>query len=206
MNENMKRLIKSAEAIPDFRRPWGHLLHKLSDILVISFCAIICGAQTYNDLEVFGKAKEIWLSNYLSLKNGIPNADTFERIFEMLDPNIVAKKLRWILGSEEIAGKIIAFDGKTMRASRSEDNRGFHVLSAFLTDDQIVLGEITCDEKSNEITAIPKLLDEINVEKSIITIDAMGCQTDIASKIVQKKADYCLALKGNQSSIHDDVR
>lgn len=206
MNKNMKKLIESAESIPDFRRPWGHLLYKLSDILVISFCAIICGAQTYNDLEVFGKAKEVWLSNYLSLLNGIPNADTFERVFENLDPNIVAKKLRWILESEEIAGRIIAFDGKTMRGSKSEDKRGLHILSAFLTDDQIVLGEITCDEKSNEITAISELLDEINVEKSIVTIDAMGAQTKIAEKIIAKKADYCLALKGNQSSIHDDVR
>jgi len=206
MNNNMKKLIKSAESVTDFRRPWGHLLHKLSDILVISFCAIICGAQTYCDLEVFGKAKKFWLSNYLSLPNGIPNADTFERIFEMLDPNVVAKKMRWILQTEEVAGKIIAFDGKTMRGSKSEDNRGFHVLSAFLTDDQIVLGEITCDEKSNEITAIPELLDTINVEKSIVTIDAMGTQTKIAKKIISKKADYCLALKGNQSSIHDDVR
>lgn len=206
MNKNMKKLIKSTESVPDFRRPWGHLLHKLSDVLVISFCAIICGAQTYCDLEVFGNAKKVWLSNYLSLPNGIPNADTFERIFEMLDPNVVAKKMRWILQSDEIAGKIIAFDGKTIRGSKREDNRGFHVLSAFLTDDQIVLGEITCEEKSNEITAIPELLDTINVEKSIVTIDAMGTQTKIAEKIVAKKADYCLALKGNQSNIHDDVR
>ena len=206
MNNNIKKLIKSAESVPDFRRPWGHLLHKLSDILVISFCAIICGAQTYSDLEVFGKAKKVWLSNYLDLPNGIPNADTFERVFEMIDPNIVSKKLRWVLQSDEIAGKIIAFDGKTMRGSKSEDNCGVHILSAFLTDDQIVLGEITCDEKSNEITAIPELVDIINVEKSIITIDAMGAQTKIAEKIIAKKADYCLALKGNQSNIHDDVR
>ena len=206
MNKNMKKLIQSAESVPDFRRPWGNLLHKLSDILVIAFCAIICGAQTYHDLEVFGKAKEIWLSNYLLLPNGIPNADTFERIFEMLDPNIVSKELRWILKSDEIAGKIIAFDGKTMRGSKGENSCGFHVLSAFLTDAQIVLGEVTCDEKSNEITAIPELLDTINVEGSIVTIDAMGTQTKIASKIIAKKADYCLALKGNQSSIHDDVK
>ncbi len=206
MNENMKKLIKSANSVPDFRRPWGHLLHKLSDILIISFCAIICGAQTYRDLEMFGNAKRDWLSLYLPLPNGIPNADTFERIFELLDPSVVAKNMRWILKTEEIAGKIIAFDGKTMRGSRSENNRGFHVLSAFLTDEQIVLGEITCDEKSNEITAIPELLDTINVEKSIVTIDAMGTQTKIAEKIISKNADYCLALKGNQSSIHEDVR
>lgn len=206
MNKNIKKLIQSAESVPDSRRPWGHLLHKLSDILVIAFCAIICGAQTYRDLEMFGNAKKIWLSNYLSLPNGIPNADTFERVFEMLNPTIVAKKMRWILQADEIAGKIIAFDGKTMRGSKSEDNRGFHILSAFLTDDQIVLGEITCNEKSNEITAIPELLDAINVEKSIVTIDAMGTQTKIAEKIIAQKADYCLALKGNQTNIHDDVR
>ena len=202
----MKRLIKSAETVPDTRRPWGHLLHKLSDILVIAFCAIICGAQTYNDLEIFGNAKKMWLSNYLSLPNGIPNADTFERIFEMLDPSVVSSKMRWLLQSEEVAGKIIAFDGKTMRGSRRECDRGIHILSAFLTDAQIVLGEMMCDEKSNEITAIPELLEMINVEKAIVTIDAMGTQTKIAEKIMAQKADYCLALKGNQSSIHDDVR
>lgn len=202
----MKKLVKSACLVPDTRRQWGHLLHKLSDILVIAFCAIICGAQTYHDIELFGKAKEIWLSTYLVLPNGIPNADTFERIFEMLDPKIVAEKMRWILQSEEVAGKIIAFDGKTMRASGNGEHRAIHTLSAFLTDAQTVIGEIICDEKSNEITAIPELLDQVNVENSIITIDAMGTQKKIAEKIVAKKADYCLSLKGNQSNLHDDVR
>ena len=202
----MKKLIKSAQTVPDTRRQWGHLLHKLSDVLVIAFCVVICGAKTYRDLELFGNAKKVWLSNYLSLPNGIPNADTFERIFEMLDPNIVASKMRWFLQSEDVAGKIIAFDGKTMRGSKREESRGIHVLSAFLTDDQIVMGEIMCNEKSNEITAIPQLLDMMNVEKAVITIDAMGTQTKIAEKITQRNADYCLALKGNQSGIHDDVR
>ena len=206
MNKNLKRLIKSAESVPDTRRQWGHLLHKLSDILVIAFCAIICGAQTYRDIELFGRAKELWLSNYLSLTNGIPNADTFERIFEMLDPKLVAQKMRWILQSEEVAGKIIAFDGKTMRSSANDEHRAFHTLSAFLTDAQIVIGEIACEEKSNEITAIPELLDIIHIENAIITIDAMGTQTKIAEAIVEKKADYCLSLKGNQSNLHDDVR
>lgn len=206
MNKNIIRLIKSAESVPDSRRQWGHLLHKLSDILVVAFCAIICGAQTYHDLEIFGNAKKLWLSNYLELPNGIPNADTFERIFEMLDSKIVAEKLRWLLKSDEIAGKIIAFDGKTMRGSKDENSRALHVLSAFLTDAQIVIGEVACDEKSNEITAIPELLDIINVEKSIVTIDAMGTQTKIAEKIIAGKADYCLALKGNQSNLHDDIR
>ncbi|MDR0917536.1 MAG: ISAs1 family transposase [Oscillospiraceae bacterium] len=142
----------------------------------------------------------------MTLPNGIPNADTFERIFETISPTILANSMRWMLSSDEIAGKIVAFDGKSMRGSASDEHRGFHVLSAFLTDAQIVLGEITCEEKSNEITAIPELLDMLNVEKSIITIDAMGTQTKIAEKIIAKKADYCLALKGNHSSLHDDVR
>jgi len=119
MNENMKKLIKSAEAVPDFRRPWGNLLHKLSDILVISFCAIICGAQTYKDLEVFGNAKKDWLSLYLSLKNGIPNADTFERIFEMIDPTTLGKNMRWLLQSEEVAGKINKNTRKRTRKNRT---------------------------------------------------------------------------------------
>ena len=202
----MKRLIKSAESVPDQRRAWGHLLHKLSDILVIAFCAIICGAQSYRDLEIFGHAKKMWLSNYLALPNGIPNADTFERIFETFSPAVVASKMRWLLQSEEIAGRIIAFDGKAMCGSKREGSCMVHVISAFLTDMQTVLGEVTCDEKSNEITAIPELLEMINVEKAIVTIDAMGTQTKIAEQIVAQKADYCLALKGNQSNIHEDVR
>jgi predicted transposase YbfD/YdcC len=114
--------------------------------------------------------------------------------------------MRWLLQADEVAGKIIAFDGKTMRGSRSDEHRAFHTLSAFLTEAQIVIGEITCEEKSNEITAIPELLDMIHVEKSIITIDALGTQTKIAETIIAKKADYCLALKGNQANLHDDVQ
>lgn len=206
MNKNVKRLVKAARMVPDPRRQWGHILHNMTDILVIAFCAIICGAQTYQDLELFGRAKQIWLSNYLSLKNGIPNADTFERIFEMLDPQVVGKRMRWILQSEEVAGKIIAFDGKTMRGSAKGERRSFHMLSAYLVDNQTVIGEVMCDEKSNEITAIPELLGELEVKNAIITIDAMGTQTKIAEEIIERKADYCLALKGNQSSLHDDVR
>jgi len=114
--------------------------------------------------------------------------------------------MRWLLLSEEVSGRIIAFDGKTMRGSRCENTQGLHILSAFLTDSQIVIGEITRDEKRNESTAIPELLNMINAEKAIITIDAMGTQTKIAEKIIAKKADYCLALKGNHSELRDDVQ
>jgi len=171
-------------------------LHKLSDILVIAFCAIICGVQTSRDLEIFDNAKKSGSPIICRCRTAFQNTDTFERIFEMLNPNIVAEKMRWLLQSDEIAGKIIAFDGKTMRGSKREEGRGAHVLSAFLTDAQIVMGEIACDEKSNEITAIPELLDIINVEKSIVTIDAMGTQTKIAEKIISKKRITVLRSRG----------
>ena len=202
----MKRLIKAVQLIEDPRRQWGNLRHKLSDILVVAFCAIICGAQTYDDLALFGRARKTWLCMYLPLPNSIPSADTFERIFELLEPKMVAKRLRKVLMSDEIVGKIIAFDGKTMRGSKCAGHRGYHVLSAFLVDDQTVLGEDIVDEKTDEITAIPLLLDEINVKGATVTIDALGTQTDLAEKIVEKGADYVLALKRNHSDLHDDVR
>ena len=206
MNNNVTKLVRAAKAIEDPRRQSGCFRHRLSDIIVIAFCAILCGAQTYDDLEVFGKSRYTWLSVFLDLPNGIPSADTFERVFEVLDPKMLVKRLRRIFSSEEIAGKIIAFDGKTIRGSKRNGNHAYHVLSAFLTDDQIVIGEEIVDEKSNEIIAIPELLDEINVTGATVTIDAMGAQTEIAEKIIAKGADYVLTLKGNQGSLHNSVR
>jgi predicted transposase YbfD/YdcC len=206
MKNNMQKLIKAAKRIQDPRRQWGNLRHKLADILVISFCAIICGAQTYNDLALFGEARKMWFSWFLELPNDIPSADTFERVYELLDAQVVAKRLRDIFSSDDVLGKIIAFDGKTMCGSKSADHRAFHVLSAFLTDNQVVIGEEIVDEKSNEITAIPELLDSINITGATVTIDAMGTQTKIARKIIDKGADYVLALKGNHGDLHDDVR
>jgi len=206
MNENMKLLIQSAGRTPDPRCQTRNFRHKLCDILVIAFCAIICGAESYADLELFGKFRQLWLSMYLELPNGIPNADTFQRVFEIVDSAAVAKALRKILTPEDFVARVVAFDGKTQRSSKKGKRRAWHTLSAYLTDAQIVLGEVICDEKSNEITAIPELLDTLNVEKAIVTIDAMGAQTKIAEKIVEKKADYVLALKGNQADLFDDVR
>jgi len=206
MKNNMQKLIKAAKQVEDPRRQWGNLRHKLVDILVIAFCAIICSAQTYNDLALFGEARKMWFSWFLELPNAIPSADTFERVFELLDPQMIAKRLRDIFSCEDMLGKIVAFDGKTMRGSKSVDHRAFHVLSAFLTDNQVVIGEEIVDEKSNEIAAIPQLLDSINITGATITIDAIGTQTKIADNIIEKGADYVLALKGNHSDLHDDVR
>jgi len=204
--KNIYKLVKATTMIPEIRRKSGNYRHSLVSILVIAFCAIICGAQTYDELEEFGECKYTWLSLFLDLPNGIPSADTFQRVFELLDPDVVAKRLRKIFSDKEVVNKIIAFDGKTMRGSKNEKHRAFHVLSAFLVDDQIVIGEEIVDEKSNEITAIPELLDEINVRGATVTIDAMGCQKEIASKIIEKGADYVLAIKGNQGSLHDSVK
>ena len=206
MNRNVTKLVRAAKAIEDPRRQTGCFRHRLVDIIVIAFCAILCGAQSYDDLEVFGKARYTWLSVFLELPNGIPSADTFERVFELLDPQKVVKRLRRIFSCDEIVGKIIAFDGKTIRGSKRNGYRAYHVLSAFLTDDQIVIGEEIVDEKSNEITAIPELLGEINVKGATVTIDAMGAQKEIAEKIIEEGADYVLALKRNKSSLHDSVR
>jgi predicted transposase YbfD/YdcC len=206
MKMNIQELIEATKQIDDPRRPWGNLRHKLSDVLVIAFCAIICGAQTYDELALFGKARYTWLSWFLNLPNKTPSADTFQRVFEVLDPHVVAKKLRKIFADEELVEKIIAFDGKTMRGSKNDKHSAVHVLSAFLTDDQIVIGEEIVDKKSNEITAIPQLLDEINVKGATVTIDAMGCQTEIAEKIIAKGAHYVLALKGNQGTLHGVVK
>jgi len=203
---NMEKLIKAAEKVHDPRRQWGNLRHKLPDILVIVFCAILCGAQTYDDLELFGKAKKDWLSWFLELRNPTPSADTFARIFQLIDPKTFAKSLRNVLKSEELYGKIIAFDGKTMRGSGYDGQRAFQMLTAFLVDGQIVIGEEEIDDKSNEITAIPELLDQINVKGTTVTIDAIGTQANIAEKIIEKEADYVLALKKNHPDLYEDVK
>ena len=203
--KTIEKLICATEKIEDPRRQWGNIRHKLSDILIIAFSAIICGAQTYDDLELFGKARADWFSWFLELKNATPSADTFARIFEILDPKIIAKSLRRIIEAEEIYGKIIAFDGKTIRGSKSDETRGFQVLSAFLVDGQIVMGEEIIDENSNEITAIPDLLDQLQVQGATVTIDAAGTQTKIAEKIVEKEANYVLALKKNHPDLYEDV-
>jgi predicted transposase YbfD/YdcC len=206
MKNTMQKLIKSINQIKDPRRQWGNLRHKLVDILVIAFCAILCGAQTYDDLELFGKARKGWLSCFLELPNSIPSADTFERVFELIDPKMFARSLRRILTSQEMFGKIVAFDGKTIRGSKCMNQRAFHVLSLFLVDGQVVLGEEIVDEKTNEITAIPELLDEINVQGASVTIDAMGTQKSIAKKIIEKEANYVLTLKENHPNLYDDVK
>ena len=184
-------------------------LHKLLDILVIAICAIIAGADNWEDVEEFGKARIEWFQSFLELPNSIPSHDTFTRVFARLDPEqFQACFLRWIAAvSEVISGQVIAIDGKVLRRSHDKgiDKAAIDMVSAWASANHLVLGQVKVDEKSNEITAIPQLLAALEVSGCIVTIDAMGCQTEIAEKIIEREADYVLGLKENQGHLYVDV-
>jgi predicted transposase YbfD/YdcC len=203
---NIHTLVENVQNLKDPRRPYGYFQHKLESIVVISLCATISGAEDFEDIEQFGNARRDWLETFLDLSNGIPGKDTFRRLFERLDPAGLATCLYTWLEQRDCAGKTVNIDGKTMRGSGNTLHKAYHVVTAWVSENHITLGEIVVDEKSNEITAIPVLLDTLDIEGAVVTADALACQTDIARKIVDKKAGYCLALKGNQGSLHDDVR
>ena len=184
--------------------------HLLLDILVIGICAVICGADDWVALEKFGKAKRKWFSSFLELPNGIPSHDTFQRVFARLGPQSFQQCfLDWIDSiREKTYGEIIAIDGKTLRNSydRGGKKGAIHMVSAWATANHLVLGQWKVADKSNEITAIPELLRVLEIAGCIVTIDAMGCQRDIAELIIEKEGDYLLALKGNQGTLLEDVQ
>jgi predicted transposase YbfD/YdcC len=157
-------------------------------------------------MEEFGKEREEWLRNFLELPNGIPDSDTFRRIFERLRPEELSKCLNSWIEEKRVPGSVINIDGKTIRGSGNAAHKAYHVISAWVAENQITLGEIKVEEKTNEIAAVPELLDMLDVESSIITADAMICQKAIVAKITDKKADYLIGLKGNQSALLEDVR
>lgn len=184
----------------------GNIRHKLSDIIIIGLCTVICGGEDYNDMEAFGLEREEWLRNFLDLPNGIPDSDTFRRLFERLNPKELSSCLYDWLGREREKRSVVAIDGKTIRGSGNAEHRAYHVVSAFVAENQITLGEIVVDEKSNEITAVPELLDLLDVEGAIVTADAMNCQKEITRKIRERKADYVLSLKENQPALYADAK
>ena len=182
--------------------------HRLDDILFIAIASVICGAEGWNDMEEFGKSKQEWLKSFLELPNGIPSHDTFNRVFSALDPEeLEGCFLEWTRSVADLCGhEVIAIDGKSICGSRDSGNKRIvHMVSAWAEQNHIVLGQVKVDEKSNEITAIPRLLDLLAVKGCIVTIDAMGCQKDVAAKIIEKEADYLLALKGNQGNLLEQV-
>jgi len=183
--------------------------HLLEDIIFITIAAVICGADDWNDIENYGKAKLPWLSKYLKLPNGIPSHDTFNRFFSALDPKQMENAfLQWVSEVAKLSkGEVVSIDGKSLRATKSKDGKRIvHMVSAWASANKLSLGQVKVEEKSNEITAIPRLLEVLALSGCIVTIDAMGCQTDIAAKIKEKGADYILAVKGNQGRLEEDAR
>jgi predicted transposase YbfD/YdcC len=184
-------------------------LHELMNILVIAICAIIAGADNWEDVEEFGKARIDWFRTFLSIPNGIPSHDTFTRVFARLDPQqFQTCFVRWMsAASEVIGGQVLAIDGKVLRRSHDKGigKAAIDMVSAWATANRLVLGQVKVDEKSNEITAIPQLLEALGVSGCIVTIDAIGCQTEIAEKIIDREAEYVLALKENQGHLYEDV-
>lgn len=188
----------------------GRTDHKLLDILVITICAVISGADTWVDVEAYGQAKRPWFETFLELPNGIPSHDTFGRVFSLLSPTeLQACFLKWVKAvAQAVGGQVVAIDGKTLRHSYDHGSAkaAIHMVSAWATANGAVLGQVKTDEKSNEITAIPELLKVLELKGCIVTLDAMGCQKEIAKHIVEEGGDYVLALKGNQGNLHDEVR
>src|ERR1044072_2155157 len=183
--------------------------HKLIDILVIAICATICGAETWEDFQLFGYAKKDWFKTFLELPGGIPSHDTFRRVFARLDPSQFQQAfLDWVRSVTRLTkGEVVAIDGKQLRRSAdlAAGKQAINIVSAWAEDNRMVLGQVKVDEKSNEITAIPELLRMLEISGCIVTMDAMGCQTEIASEIIKKQADYVLAVKGNQNHLYEDV-
>lgn len=184
-------------------------LHKLGDILFLAVCAMLAGANDFVGVQKFGLAKRAWLKKFLELPNGIPAHDTIGRVFSLLDSEqFIQCFINWVQSIHRVsAGEVVAVDGKTARASldRGKGQNPLHVVSAWASANRVVLGEVMVDEKSNEITAIPKLLELLELHGAIVTIDAMGCQKEIAAKVRERGADYVLAVKGNQEHLEEDI-
>jgi len=191
-------------------RAMHSILHKLVDILIITICAVICGADNFVEIAEYGKEKEEWLKTFLELANGIPSVDTFERLFARVKPEALQTCfISWMEAVHECTdGEFINVDGKTLRAAKEAGNKKslIHMVSVWSASQHLVLGQKKVGEKSNEITAIPSLLKMLMIRDCIVSIDAMGCQTEIANTIIEQGADYVLALKGNQGNLHKDVQ
>ena len=200
------RLQEVLEGIEDTRRERS-VWYPLHEVLFIMLTAVICGATSYAKVEMFGKSKEQWLKKYIKLENGIPDACTFRNVIKAIDTQqLHTVFVEWMQNVVENITGVVAIDGKQARRTKDAQKPLLHVVSAFSAECGLVLGQLACEEKSNEITAIPKLLDMLELNGCIVTIDAMGTQTEIAGKIREKGADYILSLKENQKTLYEDVR
>lgn len=212
----MSEIIEFLITVRDERDNWK-IKHSLADIVLLLFFARLSGAEFWEEIEDFGNIYETSLRSVLTLENGIPSHDTLQRVFATLDAQVLVEvTLMWndILREADLSAKtfpsfakrLLAIDGKTIKGNSSQTQKALHIVSAYATDLGICYGQVATDDKSNEITAIPDLLDKISVKGCLISIDAMGTQTAIANKIIKKQADYCLAVKENQKGLLEDIQ
>lgn len=210
MGEEMQsKLVGYFVDLPD-PRVAGRTDHDLLDIVILALCAVMSGAEGWDDIEAWGQEREAWLRRFLGLRNGIPGHDTIRRVFEALSPAELEQRFASWVGTvcPAVAGRVIAIDGKALRGSGSvgRGQRALHLVSAYAAEYGLTLGQRACAEKSNEITAIQELLPALALKGAVVTIDAMGCQTAIAEQIIQAKGHYVLAVKDNQPHLADALR
>ena len=200
-------ILKHFRRLKDPRRTHRRL-HLLQDIIVIALCAVIAGAQDWQEIVIFGRERHDWLKRFLKLPNGIPSHDTFERVFDRISPQAFQGCFRaWVQAIQQaLRIKHIAVDGKTLRGSGSAQLGPLHLVSAWATAQRLSLGQVAVDSKSNEITAIPALLELLDLGGALVTIDAMGCQKAIAQKIIDRGGDYILTVKDNQEQLRADIQ
>jgi predicted transposase YbfD/YdcC len=207
------KLVAAMQTVPDPRRQCKNLRHQLVDVLVMGFCAVLCGCEDFVEIEAFARSKEDFFRRFLELPHGIPSHDTFRRVFQAVCPQgLQSSLIHWLQDVRQEAqvaadGGVVAIDGKTLRRTfdRGRGLGALHLVSAWATANGLTLGQVAVDAKSNEITAIPRLLELLDLTGCVVTIDAVGCQKDIAAQIVAKDADYVLALKDNQPTLHEQV-
>ena len=198
----------SFSSLPDPRRTTkGHFRFPLDEILFLVISAVLSGADGWVSINTFGKFKLDWLRNYFPYENGIPSHDVLGKVFALIDPVAFNTCFsHWINSISKLtAGEVVAIDGKTLCGSASQTRKAFHLISAYATQNRLCLAQQCVSEKSNEITAIPVLLDMLAIESCVVTIDAMGCQRDIAQKILDKNADYILMVKDNQKNLKEQI-
>lgn len=205
--ESLAQFVECWEGLDD-PRSGNAGLHDFHELLAIGLCCVLCGGQGPTDMALFARAKERFLRGFLTLANGLPSHDTFNRLFRDLDPDQFRDSFQRFMGqfSEQLQG-VVAIDGKVLRRSfdRASGKSPLHMVSAWGCQQRLVLAQIATDVKSNEITAVPKLLKLLTLKGAIVTTDALNCQRVIAEQIVEQKGDYALALKGNQGTLHDDI-
>lgn len=211
MVKEQSPLVAALAAVPDPRRQCKNLRHSLADVLVIGFCGVLCGCEDFVEIETFGRKKEDFFRRFLELPEGIPSHDTFRRVFQAVGTQALQHGLiGWLRGVRQAApagGEVIAIDGKALRGTfdRARGLGALHLVSAWATANGLTLGQVAVGAKSNEITAIPQLIELLDLKDCVVTIDAAGCQKEIAAQIVAKGADYVLALKANHPTLYDRV-